>query len=252
MERTRRARCIEYSQRDVAKNKRRCVSPRRLLGNESLRIVFTRSCGVTSNVSRFILKYETERCSTSEEFASSSSGEIRIDRADPPSNTRSFKLFSSAREIRIYDTRMSREFLTELLRPRRAESIPLPDRERERERRSGCPCRNQSHLTRWVRRNFIYQILGARPTRLIRATLRIELCNTEGNRVLPALSISPRKPVRQPNTTRERVPFPSIPSLLQRFDRLCSTGMDWANFRIFFESKLLTILLEDRNGCDFH
>lgn len=133
MERTRRARCIEYSQRDVAKNKRRCVSPRRLLGNESLRIVFTRSCGVTSNVSRFILKYETERCSTSEEFASSSSGEIRIDRADPPSNTRSFKLFSSAREIRIYDTRMSREFLTELLRPRRAESIPLPDRERERE-----------------------------------------------------------------------------------------------------------------------
>lgn len=153
---------------------------------------------MTSNVSRFILKYETERCSTSEEFASSSSGEIRIDRADPPSNTRSFKLFSSAREIRIYDTRMSREFLTELLRPRRAESIPLPDRERERERRSGCPCRNQSHLTRWVRRNFIYQILGARPTRLIRATLRIELCNTEGNRVLPALSISPRKPVRQP------------------------------------------------------
>lgn len=27
--------------------------------------------------------------------------------------------------------------------------------------------------------------------------------------------------------------------------------MDWANFRVFFESKLLTILLEDRNGCDY-
>lgn len=92
------------------KNKRRCVSPRCLPERIPSDSIYTILWDDVERLvePRFILKYETERCSTSEEFASSSSGEIRIDRAGgesslhspslPPSNRRSFKLFSSASE----------------------------------------------------------------------------------------------------------------------------------------------------------
>lgn len=91
------------------KNKRRCVSPTCLPERIPSDSIYTILWDDVERLvePRFILKYETERCSTSEEFASSSSGEIRIDRAGrrilpplflPPSNRRSFKLFSSASE----------------------------------------------------------------------------------------------------------------------------------------------------------
>lgn len=65
------------------KNKRRCVSPRYLPERIPSDSIYTILWDDVERLvePRFILKYETERCSTSEEFASSSSGEIRIDRA---------------------------------------------------------------------------------------------------------------------------------------------------------------------------
>lgn len=132
--------------------------------------------------------------------------------------------------IRIHDTRrrMSREFLPELLRPRRAESIPLPEREKERGW-SGCPCRNQSHLTRWVRRNFIYQILGARPTRLIRATLWIELCNTGGIAFyLPYRSLPVNLyPTGVSNRIRHENVYHSLRSLLSFEDSIAFARSEW-------------------------